>query len=173
MHNKNIKKCFTALRWTSLSLRLYVGVSMHKMKQLLFIFGLIYSDYSFAAFSAFEVVTSASQHAQNLNITGTYNPESGKCTLSFDAINSAWLVTTSRPLSKQEQHLRDYAWGIADKPTYIEIFSKLSATESENPEYSISINKEEASTSYVYVDFYQMVFDGGFYYSIPFNEHCD
>jgi len=139
---------------------------------------------AFAAFSAFEVVKPGTDHAKifEFRVKHTKNLES--CTIEFLPFGydhkHAWLIVSLKPLTEKEQELRGYIWGESQKPASIELIAKLSPMNdgqvikknTKDSRYSVTLKTELASRSYVYIDFPYMVFDGGFYYSIPLGDYC-
>lgn len=139
---------------------------------------------AFAIFSAFAVVKPGSEHDKILDIKTTHTKNLESCTINFLPFGydykHAWLVIASKPLTEKEQELRGYIWGNSPKPASIELIAKLSPLKHEqlnekdgnDSRYVVTLTSELASRSYVYIDFPGMVFDGGYYYSIPLGDYC-
>ena len=154
------------------------------MKNLLIILTFFYPISTLAIFSAFEVVKPGTKHEKTLGIKVLHSKNLENCTIEFFPYGydhkHAWLVVSSRPLTNKEQELREYVWGQSAKPSSIELFVKLSPMKHEqvneenakDSRYIVTLSSELASRSYVYFDFPQVVFDGGYYYSVPLDNYC-
>ena len=137
-----------------------------------------------AIFSAFAVVQPGSEHEKKLKIEVVSENKSEVCSISFLLFGydhkHAWLVIAKEPIPKEEQELRAVIWGEKERPNSIELVTKLSPMKYEQvteenylySKYTVTINRDLASRSYVYIDFPRMVFDGGYYYSIPLSGYC-
>lgn len=139
-----------------------------------------------AAFSEFVVVKPNSGYAYDFDFKISHPENRGKCTIEFNAVGydhkHAWLVVSTRVLSKKEQELRGYLSGCSPKPITIEMMSKLKPIRTKagtdandvSLKYKITLNSEMALRSYVYIDFPNpnLVLDGGYYYSIPLGDYC-
>jgi len=142
------------------------------MKYLLAIFILAKSSLAWAPFSEFVVVEPGSEHIKWLSIAVEIDEITETCLVYFETSISAWLVESSKKLSKREQIFR--AFFMRDKPAYVESFSLLENISGNNKQYAVTVSTKLSSRSYIYIDFpeHLLVLDGGYYYSIPLGEHC-
>ncbi|MCI5208867.1 MAG: hypothetical protein D3910_08750 [Candidatus Electrothrix sp. ATG2] len=119
-----------------------------------------------------------------MNIEVVQEDTSEMCSISFSPFGydhkHAWLVIASKPLLEKEQELRTPIWGQGEMSRSIELLAKLSPMKYEQvtkenykeSKYIVTISRDLAYRSYVYIDFPRLVFDGGYYYSIPLSSYC-
>ncbi len=145
---------------------------------------LILSNQVHAIWSSFALVTKDTQSEYGIDIKSSFSKKSGLCTLKFGAVGypgkHAWLIRTSAKLSTKEQELRTYILGGADAPKSLQLKTKISALgadatrkeKSANFYYEVTVNIGSGNSTYIYIDFPRMVFDGGYYYSIDVDSYC-
>jgi len=139
----------------------------------------------YAVFSMFVVIEPGSEFEKPFQFKISHEDNLDMCEIEFMPVGyyskQAWLVVSSKPLSRKEQQLRNFIWGLESRPAFIEMISKLSPVSNESittenlkeASYKITLKSKIAKTSYVYIDFTREVFDGGVYYSIPLANYCD
>ena len=97
----------------------------------------------------------------------------GVCTIKFDAIEypdkHAWLILSSRKLSKNEQNLRYYIWEGTGAPANMVLKSKINPATND---YEVKLTNQIIHSAYIYIDFPRPVNDGGYYYSIDLWRYC-
>lgn len=154
------------------------------MKNIFILLISVFPISAIAVFSAFEVIKPGSEHEKTLDVKVAHTKNTESCIVQFLPYGydqkQAWLVVSTKPLSENEQELRRYIWGESPMPASIELIAKLSPTTVEpgnevsakESRYVVTLKSELASRSYIYIDFPQMVFDGGYYYSIPLGSYC-
>ena len=155
------------------------------MNKVIPIFFLLYVQQAIASWSAFAVVTPESQSRYDVKIESDVS-DSGTCTIKFDAIQypyeHAWLILTSRKLSKTEQELRYFIWEHTNAPPGLILKSKISPAidrtkfmDHENINdgyYEITLTNRTDHHAYVYIDYPRPIDDGGYYYSIDLGAYC-
>jgi hypothetical protein len=154
------------------------------MKKIFILLISVFPISAFAVFSAFEVVKPGTEHEKTLDVKVTHTKNMESCIVQLLPFGydqkQAWLVVASRPLSEKEQELRRYIWGESPMPASIELIVKLSPTKfapvdrknAKDSRYVVTLKSELAPRSYVYIDFPQIVLDGGYYYSLPLGVYC-
>ena len=155
------------------------------MKLSLSILTLLFPISVYAVFSIFVVIEPGSEFEKSFQFKLSHEDNVDMCEIEFLPVGysskHAWLVVSSRSLTREEQELRDFIWGFETRPEFIEMISKLGPMNNETiaskkpkeASYKIILKPKIAKTSYVYIDFPSGVFDGGAYYSIPLANYCD
>ena len=149
------------------------------------LFLLLFAQQAIASWSAFAVVTPESQSRYDVDIKSSVS-NSGTCTVKFDAIQyphkHAWLILTSRKLSKREQELRYFIWEHTNAPPSLILISKISPATDQmkfmdygnvnDAYYEILVKNQSGHNAYIYIDYPRPVDDGGYYYSIDLGAYC-
>lgn len=76
-----------------------------------------------------------------------------------------WLILTKSSLTAAQQEFRDYIWASPSGRTDILLVTPLTPSPSHDVQFTI--HQEFLAQSYVYIDFPQLVFDGGYYLIYP------
>jgi len=140
---------------------------------------------SHSIFSAFAVITPENQSKHKIYVEALKS-DSGTCNIRMNAIGypylHAWLIITSKELSKEEQEFRKVIWSEVYPPESLIIKSKLNPEndrssllkkeELKDAFYEISISNKLGHSAYIYIDYPHLVFDGGYYYSIDLKKFC-
>ena len=146
---------------------------------------LLLAQQATASWSAFAVVTPKSQSRYAVDIRSNVS-DSGTCTVRFDAIHyphkHAWLILTSRKLSKEEQELRYFIWEHTNAPPGLILKSKISPAIDQmkfmdhgnvsDAYYEVHVKNQPGHNAYIYIDYPRPVDDGGYYYSIDLGTYC-
>jgi hypothetical protein len=156
---------------------------------------LVFANQALARWSSFVVVTPMSQSKEQeivipgkksweqLHVEAKVSHQGGMCTVKLRPVGypskQAWLVITSKQLSKKEQDLRSTIWGQSIQDPNIILKTKLSPytvwvvnDDFTDAYYELAISKTESQYAYIYIDFPVPVEDGGFYYSIDVGAFC-
>jgi hypothetical protein len=135
-----------------------------------------------AAFSAYVNVTPETQvdHVKALRIEE--QPE-GKFLIRVPedgSLKHVWLIICKTELGESEKNFREYIWSIGDGRRSVEVLAKLGRgieypgpgveERDKNRYIELILAREIMARAYIYIDFPQMVLDGGFYYSIDLPE---
>ena len=92
----------------------------------------------------------------------------------MDGHKHAWLIEGTKQLQPNDLEFREYIWSGKDENNHVKSKRKIEVIEGELvPDQNqsklyleVSILKDKINRSYVYLDFPNVVFDGGFYYTI-------
>lgn len=87
----------------------------------------------------------------------------------LDDHKHCWLIICKDKLPPEKQNFRNYIW--YDGPARYDIILKSKMQPTSDKEIQFILNKDFIKKSYVYIDFSQPVFDGGFYYSIDLDTY--
>lgn len=161
-----------------------MGVSITNMKIIISALLIFLMNQAFASWSGFAAVTPESKSKYNIDLKTTISPKSENCTVTMQALaypsKHAWLILTSKQLSEKEQELREFIWNGSLEPSSLVKKIKLSPGGADkngeenikNLYYEFTISEVESKGAYVYIDFPDLVFDGGYYYSIDVGAFC-
>lgn len=95
-------------------------------------------------------------------------------------MKQAWLLIANKPLSKEKQNQRARLWAeqfdindielmVPILPKNVDMFDQ--AKNKEKMFYELVIPASQIERTYIYIDFPQMVNDGGYYYSIDLGSY--
>lgn len=155
------------------------------MKRLLSLFLLTLSSNSYSSWSEFAHVTPETEGKYKLDISveKSSSGEVFKVTVpavSYDSKN-AWLIITDKPLTSEQQKLRQTIWGMSKKPVSFIVKSQLKVQTvnshkkrgKEEKYYYLELSKKIMETAYIYIDFGSLVMDGGYYYSVDLTTYIN
>ena len=128
-----------------------------------------------AAFSQFVHVTPENQDEYGFGVCVDWNyldMELVEVMISGERpLRGGWLITTHEYVDPAGQQFRQYIWGeTADSP--IESITDLQHDE-EAGVTRVLLPREMFSRTYLYFDFPEPVFDGGFFFSIDLSTYAD
>ncbi len=138
---------------------------------------LLINSITYAVWSSFAHVTPDTEKEYELSIafTSVKNKKNTYC-VKLNAIDydqkHAWLITATKELSPKEQNFRNFIWNTAtnrkEKLTKNELYPK---GKKDNLYYEIEISSNKICSSFIYIDFPSITFDGGYYYSIDLKSY--
>ena len=138
------------------------------MKNIITFILIIAASQTQASWSGFAHVTPENQkkYGVNVKITTVKNKKSYRVEFNIrgSGHKHAWLVIASSPLTEKEQKLRSSIW--FKKPINNKIISITKLKPSVKNRYKEILNTSQIENGYIYIDFPDIVKDGGYYYSI-------
>ncbi len=143
------------------------------IKNILTFLLIIIASQTQASWSGFAHVTPENQKKYGINVKVTTVKNKKSYKVEFNIRGSghkhAWLVISSSPLTKKEQKLRSSIW--FKKTTNKKIVSITKLKPSVKTRYKELLNISQIENGYIYIDFPDIVMDGGYYYSIDLNAY--
>lgn len=122
-----------------------------------------------AVFSAFAYVTPETQEQYGFEVCldrGSLDTESVNVSVRSERpMKGGWLITTFRYVEPEGQEFRRFIWDETAEDSPIESIAELRYDE-ESGTPIVSVPRDTLLRSYLYFDFPQPVFDGGYYFSI-------
>lgn len=151
------------------------------MKNLLIVITLLSASFSVSAeWAKFAHVTPDNQKEYGISVD--FMPVSGRPDnynihiqlRNVDTDKHAWLIVTPTPTTEDMQFLRNLIWQVKPTDHDILVKTKLFPVVTGNEEsdgdtltnYWLELDRETLSRSYVYIDFPEGTFDGGYFYSV-------
>ena len=135
-----------------------------------------------AAFSAFARITPETQAGHNIK-TDIEIINTDACIVRVESENlcrgkqSAWLITSGKPIPPEKQNFRNFIWSeeTGDSPTLKIAKLPCKRTERHNTPagyIEVTLKRANLKKTYIYIDYPQMIFDGGYYYCIDLWTYC-
>ena len=139
------------------------------MRSTLFAALVLVASVAGAAFSAFVHVTPDNQQEHGFDVCINRNYLDMQLTeiriRGERPLKGGWLITTREYVEPSGQRFREYIWDDSIDDSPIESITELQHDE-EAGATRVLMPQEMLSRSYLYFDFPEPVFDGGFFYSI-------
>ncbi len=130
---------------------------------------MLFSAATIAVFSAFAHITPDTQKQFGFEVCveqGILDTDPVEVSVRAEGpLTGGWLITTSEYVGPEDQEFRQYIWYDTVSESPIESIENLRYDE-ENGVSRASVPREVFLRSYLYYDFSEPVFDGGYYYSI-------
>lgn len=153
------------------------------MKSVVFILIAVFSLQAHAVFSAFAHVIPETQeeYIKSLHVEKMKDGDFLVKVPEFGWSKHVWLISCSSELRNDQKDFRSYIWGKDKGDRSIEVLAKLGVgpvqpfeKKDESPINNfieIVLSEEVMSKSYIYIDFPDMVLDGGYFYTIDLPEY--